>query len=92
MAEKLRAYSPAGKGTKATGVFRDSLVANVRETVADLVVHNVGSDTDVAALAAEMDAKLAAYEPETLRQDPTAREQTAKAAEDILSKMSAMFA
>lgn len=90
MAKKLRDYGKDASG-KTVGTFRDSLVENIREAVDTLNVYNVAGDEDLTTIAAEVARDLAPHSPETLRQDDWTREQTAKKADAILSKMSALF-
>lgn len=96
MAEKLPEYQPAkivrGKVVvKAAGTFHDSLVNNVRAKVRKLDVYNLAGDPDIAAIAAEAERELTAHDAETLRNDPTAREDTARKAAAILAKMESIF-
>lgn len=96
MAKKLRDYKvvadpSAKKGSRTEGTFRDSLVENVREMVAKLKVYNVAGDEDIESVVADVERDLAPHSPETLRSDAYTREQTAKKADAILAKMSALF-
>lgn len=90
MAERLRSYqvvlAPDGK-QKAEGVFRDSLVENVRELVGILPTLNLTGNKVLAELTARMERELCQTSPDTLRVNARAREEVAAAAEDILGKM-----
>ena len=84
MAEKLKAYKVTPDGTE--GVFRDSLVQNMRDLLSIIPALNLTEDSAVKKFAAEME-KLCKYDANTLRDNDGTRLQVAKAAEDILNKM-----
>lgn len=86
MVEKLNNYKPRTKEAKAESTFRDSLVTNVREVAELLPALNITGDPRIDQLAVEM-TKLAAVEPETLREDERVRQQTVSAADAILKKV-----
>ena len=90
MAERLRAYSVTPDGP--TGVFRDSLVENVRELVGLLPTLNVTGNAAIAQLTERMRAELCSYTPRTLRNSKAARDRTAAAAEAILQQVEAVAA
>lgn len=73
------------------GIFRDSLIENVVELCELLPKMNVTGDKELDNARAEVLAKLAKVEPEVLRTNPSARADTAKAANDILKAMSAFM-
>lgn len=78
MAKKLTTYDPE----QGVGVFRNSLVGNVRE-LADIVPElNVTDDANIDALADAM-RQLAAVEPEDLREDANLRKTTALEADRL---------
>lgn len=54
MAAKLREFKPAKDGTKTAGIFRDSLVDNVRDLVAILPAFNITNDPKLADVAKRM--------------------------------------
>jgi len=87
MAERLAAYKPAADGTRAQGVFRDSLVENVRELVALLPALNIAGNPELASMAERMRRELCEHDAEKLRDDDNAREVTAKAAADIAARV-----
>lgn len=88
MAERLSAYKPAtAKGERATGVFRDSLVENVREISALLPALNVTGDPELARIADRIAAELAGSDADELRESTVIRQATAKSAESILEEM-----
>jgi hypothetical protein len=87
MAERLRAYRPAeGKGDKAEGVFRDTLVQNVRDLVDLLPAFNLTGDADLTKITARMHDELCREDADVLRENVTVREAVAKSAEDILAQ------
>ena len=90
MAERLRAYSVTADGV--TGKFHDTLVENVRQLVDLLPSLNVTANPAIAEFTERMRAELCAYTPQTLRDSQMARERTALAAEEILSRMEAVAA
>ena len=89
MATKLRAYKPADKdsGTKAEGIFRDSMVDNLREIVGLLPAMNIAGDAQLEALRLELEASLVVHDADTLRESDQLRESVATKAEDILAQM-----
>lgn len=84
MASKLSEQPKSGKDDV---IFRDSLIGNVKE-IAELAPKlNISGDPQIDAFAKEM-AALASYAPDKLRKDKTTRSQAAKAASDMLDKLS----
>lgn len=82
MAERLAEYRPAGPDGKAQGVFRDSLVENVRELAAVLPSLNIMGDPGLDAMADRL-ADLSRVDAADLRTDPVARESTQREAAAI---------
>ncbi|TJW14420.1 MAG: hypothetical protein E5W82_10615 [Mesorhizobium sp.] len=93
MVEKLRAFVPHSgkKGDKAEGVFRDSLVENVRDLVALMPSLNVTGDAVLDGIAKRMET-LCKFDAEALRDDKQARQDTADAAAGILADISDFLA
>jgi hypothetical protein len=84
MANKLNAYKVTSAGTE--GIFRDTLVENVRE-LADLIpVLNVAGDPELDRIAQEM-RDLCVWSPEVLRENVQARQETAEKATAILATL-----
>jgi hypothetical protein len=81
----------ADKLSDAEGIFRDTLVQNVRDIVALAPSLNMQDDADLAAMVAEITRKLAGQSPETLRSDPQARAQTAQDAKNIAARMRSLL-
>ena len=89
MATKLKGYNPDTEG-RPEGVFRDSLVENVRELYALLPALNFTGDPQLEALRAEMHA-LTHHDADTLRADAAFRSETAEAADAIYQKAMALL-
>jgi len=87
MAEKLAAYVPGGENGRAQHVFRDSLVDNLRDLVDLLPGLNLSESAAMENLRKLVDSHLCRHDAETLRIDPKARAETARAAGAIVSKM-----
>lgn len=88
MAERLRAYQPGtNDGERTKGVFRDTLVENIRELVDILPSLNLTNDAAIADIISSMKEQLTQYSAEQLRKDESARNQVAASAEDILRRM-----
>ena len=89
MATKLRAYVPADKtsGVSAEGIFRDSLVENLREIVKLLPAMNLTGDARLAALTTRLEAELCDVDAEDLRVNDNVRESVANSADQILADM-----
>ena len=86
MIERLRAYDPGGNGVAATGVFRDSLITNVRE-LADLLAGLNVADTDgLRELCAALHS-LCTTTPTQLRASASQRQDTIRTAELLLSRL-----
>jgi hypothetical protein len=93
MVEKLRGYKPAAfKGEKAEGIFRDTLVENVRQLVAVLPAFNLTNSPDLDMVFESMRRDLCRHDAEALRDDGLLRQQTADAAERILDHVSGFLA
>lgn len=78
MAEKL---------ADKTAIFRDSLVTNIQDLVDLLPRLNLTGDPHLEELRRKVADNLLGYEPETLRKNQFARQETAAAANDILAAM-----
>ena len=88
MVEKLNAYKPAKRqGDKVMGIFRDSLVENVRDLVAILPSLNLTGNARLASICDRMGAELCAHDADALRDSDNFRTATAEAAESILAEV-----
>ncbi len=68
-------------------VFRNSLLEGAKETCDLLSRLNVMNDPDLEAMRLEVETKLTNFHPDTLRNDPDVRRDTAAAAKAIMDKM-----
>lgn len=91
MATKLAEYKPATGNDKAAGIFRDSLVENVRELVGILPALNLTNDPKLAAISGRM-VELVKHDAETLRESDTLRRDVQEAAAAILADVSEFMA
>ena len=69
------------------GIFRDSLVTNIRDLCELIPRLNFTDDARLEELRTQAEKDLAAYDPEDLRKNQFARMETADAAADLLAKM-----
>lgn len=92
MAERLRAYKPGADGSRAEGIFRDSLVENVRDLAGILPGLNLTGNPDLARVAERMARELAAHDAADLRESDVLRKATAESAESILADVAAYMA
>jgi Asp-tRNA(Asn)/Glu-tRNA(Gln) amidotransferase C subunit len=73
--------------SKEDNKFKNSLVNNINELCDLLPKLNITNDPELQTSVAEIKIKLTAYDPQTLREDKTARSETAMEAQKILNKM-----
>jgi hypothetical protein len=93
MVERLQAYKPAAaSGERASGIFRDSLVENVRDLVSVLPSFNLTNDPTLAVITSRLESDLCSHSAEELRDDSRLRDETARAAQSILDDVSAYLA
>jgi len=90
MASKLSEFKPAQHGDKAAGIFRDSLVENVRELVGILPALNLTDNPNLTAISGRM-AELVKYDAETLRASDHLRRSIQEQAAAILADVSAFI-
>lgn len=74
-----------------TGIFRDSLIENVRECCTVLQRLNITNDPNLERMRVDVFATLANEDPQLLRDNKRARQTTAEKAKDILDAMSAFY-
>lgn len=93
MAETLVAYAPApsGKREEAKGIFRNSLVTNVKDLAELLPSLNMTGNAKIAEITARL-ATLGAADPDQLKDSDNIRASTASAAKAILDDVSEFFA
>lgn len=87
MSEKLREYTPAKDGKKASGVIRDSIVYNIHELAELLPALNVTDDPRIEQLRKQLLEELVEHSPEILRADVKVRTATISKADKILKKV-----
>jgi hypothetical protein len=93
MAERLKAYKPAdGRGGKAEGIFRDSLVDNVRELAAILPALNITADPDLSAIAERINSALISHDADMLRESDSIRSRVAAEASAIADHVAGFLA
>jgi hypothetical protein len=90
MADKLDAYGTDADG-RTTGIFRNSLVDNVRELVDLLPKMNVTGDAGLDRIAERMKKDLTKYDADVLRESDGQRQDVARKAKDIADEMSAFM-
>jgi len=72
-------------------IFRDSLVSNAVEVCDALQRLNITGDPQLEAMRARVAAELTAHTPDTLRDAPIARQDTARKADAIMAAMGAFY-
>ena len=95
MSEKLRSYEieETGDGkSKVKGIFRDSLVENIRELVNLLPTLNVAGDKTLAEMGSRLVADLCQFDANDLRESESIRIKTAEKAEAILDECAGFLA
>lgn len=92
MVERLNAYRPAAaKGERSEGVFRDSLVENVRDLISVLPALNITGDPELSAMVDRL-KPLAEFDADVLREDEGKRRDVAAEAQAILDSVSDFLA
>jgi hypothetical protein len=93
MVDRLNAYQPAEKkGERTAGVFRDTLISNVRDLVSILPAFNIGGQPELAAITERLQRDLCQHSAEDLRESEALRASTARAAESILAEVNDFLA
>ncbi len=82
MAVKLNEFRPSRHGRPASGIFRDSLVENVKDMIAILPSLNIVGDPRLDEMVERLKT-LTTFRPDTLRSSVIARTDTAAAAQAI---------
>lgn len=91
MSDKLSAYKPKTDTQKAQGVFRDSLVENVRELVEVLPALNLTGDAELSAMIDRARKSLTTHDAADLRENDAARVEVQQAAAQIADDMAAFM-
>lgn len=92
MAAKLSEFEPGKPGERASGIFRDSLVENVRDLASLLPSLNITNDPALIRIHGDIESKLCIHDAETLRDNGALREETAAAAAAIVASVSDFMA
>lgn len=89
MTDKLATYQPANKskGQKAVGIFRDSLVTNIKELADLLPSLNVANDPKLHKLSVSLASLAGDYDPNDLRNDASTRASAQHEANRILNTL-----
>lgn len=88
MLEKLQGYKPGSDGNRAEGIFRDSLVNNIRELVEILPSFNLINDSMLHSLTDRLNRELCSHDAGELRENEGLRADVASCAETILRDVS----
>lgn len=81
----------ADKLADPTAIFRDTTVSHLVDLCELLPRLNVMDDPNLEAMRQEVEAKLAGYQPDTLRADVKVRQSVATEANDIAARMAAFM-
>ena len=73
------------------GIFRDSMIGNMRELCDLLPRLNFTDDPNLDRMAAEIKTRIAGYHPDAYRNDPDLRRDTAAEANNLLNAMGAFM-
>lgn len=92
MAEKLENYKPAEYANEAEGIFRDSLVENIRELAEVLPSLNLTNNSELIRIQEQMVKSLCKFDAKELREDEQVRRKVAKKAQAIYDKVSQYMA
>ena len=94
MVDRLNAYKPAkaGSGDRTEGLFRDSLVTNIRDLVELLPSFNLTANKALTDLTKRMQKSLIQHDGAELRQDKDVRKAVLAEAEKILKDAEALLA
>jgi len=91
MSERLTAYKAAENGGKATGIFRDSLVENIRDLIDVLPALNIAGDANLSAMIDRARDELCGHDAGALRDDALTRDQVKQSATEISDAMAAFM-
>lgn len=91
MVDRLNGYKPATAKDRAEGIFRDSLVENVRDLIGILPALNIVGDPELTAMAERL-KPLVEHDASDLRENATLRRNVAEEAQRILDSVSGFLA
>jgi hypothetical protein len=86
MAKSLKAYTRDSDGN-VENTFRDTLVTNITDVLDLIPILNITDDHNIKAFSQRIKSELTMHDPEKLRDDEKIRNDVAKRAEEIASKM-----
>lgn len=86
LVERLNVYEPANDDEKAKGVFRDTLVENIRDLLETLPSLNITDDPEMAQVTQDIRDQLCVADAGLLRESPELRQAVKEKAEEILDK------
>ncbi len=89
--EAPRCAKIAERLAQPDAIFRDTLIGNADEVCDVLQRLNVTNDPDLESMRVRVKKELTRYTPDTLRDVPSHRQQTADRAADILKTMEGFF-
>ena len=87
MADRLAGYDKDPETGKVSGVFRDSLVENLRDLVALVPRLNFSDDPELERIRKQVEGELCEHDAQTLRDDAGTRERVAESAEGIAARL-----
>lgn len=87
MVDRLNNYKPSNGAERAQGVFRNSLVENIRDLIDVMPALNITGDPELDRLAERL-KDVTVYDAKTLKDNHTKRMDTAAEAQAILDSMS----
>jgi hypothetical protein len=88
MVSKLNEFAPSDGDGRAQGIFRDSLVENVRQLAETLPMLNVSNNALIQEVADRIKTDLTTYDAKSLRDNATIRQDVAIKAQAILDQVS----
>ena len=88
MSKKLSEFKPATDGSKSSGIFRDSLVDNVKALARVLPALNIAGDARLDAVASRIESELCRYGADELRESDLIRDKVQSVAADIVAQVS----
>jgi hypothetical protein len=91
MAKKLGDYQVDARTGKQTGIFRDTLVENIRDLVQTLPFLNLTEDREFDRAIEACRIHLCQHSPEALRQSPAIRANVQEQANEILAGLSGLI-
>jgi hypothetical protein len=91
VSDRLRSYSSDPISGKVMGIFRDSLIENIRALVEVLPALNIAADPEIDAVANDL-KEVVEYDADVLRASDAAREDVAAKVDKILADVARLSA